>query len=210
MSFASYTDFLEQISRLLDGDDVSVSDVPVASLQNIIGLAERRVYREVRSRHNEKAFSGVTATSNLAPIPADYQSASVVHFGDTPMIPASEEYIRAYLACGASGAARYFADAGGSFIFGPAVSDGTAVQGRYFYRHPDMTAANFSSNALIANEPDVVLYACLAEGAPLYGLDPARWEAKYLDTVARINTERERGAYSAGGVRVRSSTRLMG
>ena len=213
MGIASYPQLLTDITRLIDGEDVSITQVAPATMAQIVNLAERRVYRDVRSRWNEKAFSGVTVTSNLATLPADFESVSVIHFGKKALEPTSEEWLREYLQNGASGECRWFAPAGGSLMFGPTVADSTAVQGRYFYRWPDLTQDNFSSNLLIANEPDVFLFACLVEAVPFFSMAPGQpetWAAKYAATVEAINQARTRVAANAGRIRRQPSTKLMG
>lgn len=207
---ASYADLLTQVTRLIDGDDVSVSSIAIATLDQVIAQAERRVYREVRSRHNEKAFSGVTVTSNLAPLPADFEACSTVHFGGKALIPMPEDWVREYLDNGATGECLYFAEAGPSLYFGPAVANGTAVQGRYFCRLPDLSAATLPTNALMAAEPDLFVYAILVEAAPFFSREPMYWDAKYSSIRDRINSDKNRAAYSAGRIRVRPSTSLMG
>jgi hypothetical protein len=210
---ASYSDLLTQIMRLMSGDDVSATNLPFATLQQVVNMAERRIYREVRSRHNEKAFTGLTATSNAAAIPADFEAASVVYIDGQPLQPVTEEWMREYLDANPSGDARFFCEAGANFIFGPALADGTAVNGRYFCRLDDLSATTFSGNALIAQEPDLFIYAALTEGAPFFagqGTPPQLWEAKYQAVVDRLNEAKQRAAANAGRLVIRPSTRIMG
>ena len=210
MSIANFADLLTQVTRLMDGENVSVTELSYETLVQVVGQAERRIYREVRSRHNEKAFSAVTVSSNLATLPTDFEACSVVHFGKKALEPVSEEWLREYNDNGATGDCVYFCEAGDSLMFGPAVADSTALQGRYFYRHPDLTTATFAANTLIANEPDLFIHACLAEGVAFFQKDPTYWEQKYQDVRDRINADKNRTAYSAGRIRIRPSTQLMG
>lgn len=213
MSITSYAGLLTELTRLIDGEDASISNISTGTLSQIVNMGERRIYREVRSRHNEKAFSGVTVTSNAATIPADFEACSVVHFGSIPLIPVSEEFLRAYLDGNPAGDCRYFAEAGSSLMFGPSVADGTSVQGRYFYRIADLTEANFSSNALMSKEPDLFVYAALAESGPYFGEEHMRripfWEAKYASIRDRINQAKVNTAYSAGRISRRPSVPVM-
>lgn len=211
MSITTYSGLLTELNRLIDGDEVSVTDVPIATLTQIISLGERRVYREVRHRLNEKAFSG-TVTSNLFAIPTDFEATSVIHFGKKALEPVSEEWLLEYLNTQPTGDCRYFAEVGTSFKFGPAVADATTVQGRYFYRLADMTNdATVAANALFLAENSVFLYAMLAESAPFFGQDARlpMWEAKYQSIRDQVNAQKRAAAYSAGRMRVRPSTQLM-
>lgn len=203
MSIASYSDYMVQITRLMDGDDVSATEIAAATLEQIIGLAERRIYREVRSRFNEKSFSGVTVTGNLATLPTDFEAISLVHFGDQALEPRAEEWMRQYLLPSRTGPCRYFAAAGNALQFGPAVTDGTVLQGRYFHRFDDLTAATFSANTLLAREPDLWIYAALVEAAPFFagaGDQSQMFAAKYQGIRDALNSDSARVATNAGRV----------
>lgn len=204
--------FRVELQRLITGDDALATEVPTATLDDILLLGQRKLYRDARSRHNEKAFSGVTVTSNLAPIPADWEATSTVHFGKAALIPKPEDWVREYLECDATGDCKYFAESGASFYFAPAVADATAVQGRYFFRFDDLTEANLSANTLYQKEPDLFLYACLSESGEFYpvGQRLQVWDAKYQSIVARMNGAKDRAAYSGGRIQRTPSTRLIG
>lgn len=206
---ASFDDLLLQVTRLMDGDNVSASELETATLLQVVSMAERRIYRELRSRLNQKAWTQ-TVTSNAITLPTDFEACAVVHFGGEPLQPVAEEWLRSYLDHNPTGDCRYFAEAGNALFFGPSVANGTAVQGRYFYRLPDLSSATFSANTLIAREPDLFLYACLTEGVSFFGKDPQYWEAKYQAVRDRINTDSVMTAASAGRIIVRPSARLIG
>jgi hypothetical protein len=213
VSVASFNDLMVQIYRLIDGDDVSISEIPLATVKQIIGLAERRIYRDIRSRHNEKAFASVTSTSNLATIPDDFEAVSVVIIDGYALEPVSEEWLIEYLRCVPAGVCRYFSEAGDSLKFGPALTDGTAVDGRYFYRHADLSQATFATNTLLANEPDVFIYGALVEAGPWFpgaAQKAATFNAKYESIKERINTAKENTAANAARLIRRSATKLIG
>lgn len=193
------------ITRLLDGDDVTASEVSAETLDQLLTVAQQRIYREVRSRWNEQSFSGVTVTSNLAPLPSDFEDASIVHFGRQALIPVSETVIRDYWSDSSSGSDLYFARAGNSLTFFPAQANGTVVQGRYFARLPLLTDANMGSNLLYQNADDLFIYACLVESAQFFGESPSlpAWEAKFVSIVTSLNESTHRTAYSAGRMQMR-------
>ena len=197
------------VTRLLDGDDVSVSDISNASLDQLLTVAQQRIYREVRSRWNEVDFAGaVVVASNLAPLPADYEAASIVHFGRQALIPVSETVIRDYWAdngASAGGTDLYFARAGNSLTFYPAESDGAVLQGRYYARLPFLTDANMAANQLYQNADDLFIYACLVESADFFGESAKMqtWESKYESIKESLNISSHRAAYSAGRLQQR-------
>lgn len=213
MSLTTYSGLLVELHRLISGDDANSStEIPYSTIEDVLLLGQRRVYRDVRSRHNEKAFSSVTVTGNLATIPADWEATSTIHFGKEALIPKPEDWIRSYIEAGAAGECRYFAEAGGSFYFGPAVANSTAVQGRYFCRYDNLAEANISANTLYQKEPDLFLYAALAESGEFFpvGARLQVWESKYRGIVDTLNNAKNRAAYSGGRITRTPSTRLIG
>lgn len=213
MSIASYPDYLVQVMRLIDGDDVTVSDLSQDTMNQIVSLAQRRLYRVVRCRYNEVPFTATTTTNNLATLPADFEEVSIVHVGRRALAPVSEEWMREYLDCNPTGEARYFAAAGDSLQFGPALTDGTAVQVRYYARLPDLTPANFSNNTLILREPDLFIYAALVEAVPFFNkaADQAQmFMAKFAQAVESVNATSQQAATNAGRLVRRPSSSLIG
>lgn len=207
----SWTQFLAEILRLIDGEDTSPSAIPVATLTRCVNMGERRIYRQLRCRYNEKAFSGVTVTGNLATLPADFIEASIVHFGNGPLLPWTEEVGAEALARTTAGAPQYFARAGNSLQFWPAVADGTAVQGRYYYRLPELDASTLPTNPVFAVAEDLFTYAALAESAPFFGQSAniGTWESRYDAILNDLNRVDQRTAYGAGRMRRRPSVTVL-
>lgn len=197
------------ITRLLDGEDVTISDLSTDSLDQLLTVAQQRIYREVRSRWNEVDFAGATlVTNNLATMPADFENASIVHFGRQALIPVSETVIRDYWAdngASANGTDLYFARAGNALTFYPAQADASVVQGRYFARLPYLTDATMAANLLYQNADDLFIYACLVESADFFGESPkmAQWESKYGSIVEALNVSSSRAAYAVGRLQQR-------
>lgn len=209
---SSYSDFLTQLGRLIVGEQVSYSSLPIDTLRQIIAIGERNVYRKVRSLHNEKDFDSIVVTGNAANLPTDFIVSSVVHFGKKALEPVSEEWLREYLNSQPDGDIRYFCSAGNSLLFGPAVTDGTLLQGRYFFRYPDLDETTFSSNTLFAQEPNLFIYGCLVEAVPFFpqsGSQAQLWAAQFESAVDRVNTDASRAAASAGRLRRRASIPVM-
>jgi hypothetical protein len=202
--------FYTEVTRVLDGEDPTVSDMSYDSLARFTLVAQRRIYREIRTRYNELAFSSVTVTSNAATLPSDFEDASIVHFGKKPLEPISEERLRQYIDNGGTGNARFFAKAGSSLMFFPAVSDTTVVQGRYWARLSDLTDANIATNALFQAADDLFIYATLVECAPYFKPQMFQvWESKYVSIREALNANDAHGAYSAGRMKVRPSTSVI-
>ena len=157
MSITTFNDLRLQITRLLDGEDASASTISTATLNQVIALGERRIYRELRVGLNQKAW-GLTVTSNAVTLPNDFIAPSVVHFGKKPLLPVTEEMILQFLNENRTGDAEHFAVAGNTLIFSPSVADTTALQGRYFYSLATLSDSTLPSNTLFANNEDLFIY----------------------------------------------------
>lgn len=207
MAVTTWSDFQQQLTRLLDGDDVSSTVITPATLQQIISLGERRVYREVKSRWNEVGFINVYTANNLAPLPNDFESPSILHFGASALQPVAEEFL---LDQSTQGQTKFFCIAGNSFTFAGPVADGTILQGRYFCRLPDLSETSLPTNNLFLYEPDLFIFGCLSQAAPFFDED-ARiplWEGRYGALRDELNLAHSRAAYSAGRIAVRPSARI--
>lgn len=203
----SFAQLLVELTRLIDGEDAGSSSVAVATLTQLVHMGELRVYRDLRIRQNSKAWVSVTA-SNAIPLPADFVAVDILHFGQKPLIPVTEEQVLERTAAG--GPPLYFAPAGNQLIVWPGIADGTTPQGRYFYALPNLDETTLPTNAVFAMAEDLYLYASLAESAPFFEQD-ARiplWEGKYQRILETLNRNAQREAFEAGrnrrsGVKVR-------
>lgn len=200
-----------EVTRLLDGEDVTVSELSTDSLTRMVLTAQRRIYREVRCRFNEKDFDSVEVTNNLAPLPADFRNLSILHLGRHTLTPVDERVIRDYSA-GAAGTEKYVARAGSNLTFWPAISDGTELQGRYWFAYPDLADDNIADNLLFQEADDLFIYGALVESAPFFGelQKFPLWQAKYNSIVSDLNAESKRSVASAGRLRVRQSASVCG
>ena len=209
-NITTYPQLLETLQRLIDGEDTSISTIPVATLTDLMFMGERRVYRETMTRFNAASWA-TTVTGNIATLPADFIATDIIHFGKNALEPVSESFMLEYLGRTPAGPTKYFCHAGAGLQFGPAVADGTALQGRYFRSLPRLDAASLPGNALFAAAEDLFIYSALAESAPFFGQDAriALWTAKYIAIRDLMNKNDERTAYSTGNMRQRPSTTLM-
>lgn len=193
MQFSNYAAFREAVQTLLDGDDVSQSDLSVATLDLIIGTGEIRIYRDIRSSTQDTALS-LTVTSNVATMPADF-----IEFKGSPYVAGFDtsiyapwEAVQNLIQTGADVGthAAYFSFEGDTAIFYPALN-GLTVSGRYYKRFNDISTG---LNALFNRHPDIFLYAALAESAPFLG-EMTRlsiWEQKYASLIHSANEQERR------------------
>jgi hypothetical protein len=185
---------------MLDGDDISTSDLSVDTLDLIIGAGEQRIYRDLRSSTQDTALSG-SVTSNVFTLPSDFLELRGAPYVGTFVVAiyAPWEAVQNQIQIGAETANHpvYYTFQGDTMIFYPTQATGTAINGRYYKRFPDISTA---LNALFTRHPDVFLYAALAESGPFLGETTRTpiWESKYTSLVWAAN-EQERRRVTRGG-----------
>jgi hypothetical protein len=194
VNFTSYADFRNKLQVMLDGDDISTSDLSTSVMDLIIASGEQRIYRDLRSSTQDTALS-LTVTSNVATLPADFLSlrGSPYVGGNVVAIYAPWEAVQNRIQVGANTANRpvYYSFEGDTMIFYPIQATGVVVSGRYYKRFSDISTG---LNALFNRHEDVFLYAALAESAPFLG-EQSRlqvWEGKYQSLVASAGEQETR------------------
>lgn len=188
MNFSSYADFRNRVQTLLDGDDISQSDLSTAVLDTLIGTAEERIYRVLRTSTQETALS-ITATSNSAPLPADFLELKGNPYvaGNYPAIYAPWEAIQQQIQTGSrtDNHPIYFSYEGDNMIFYP-TQNAVTITGRYFKSFSDIATGGL--NALFVRHPDIFLYGALAEATAMLGDSRAQmFEAKFASLVRDAN-----------------------
>jgi len=180
------------VQSLLDGDDISTSDLSVPILDTMIGVGEIKVYRDVRSSTQDTALS-ITAVNNSAPLPADYLELKGAPY--TPKFKTATyqpwETVQNYIqiGCTLSGQVTHYTFEGDAMIFYPPQSG--AITGRYYKRFADISTG---LNALFNRHPDLFIYAALSESAPFLG-ELTRlpiWQAKYSELSQSANEQERR------------------
>lgn len=175
MNISSYSDFRTIVYTWAD---VTTSDIPTATMDNIISLAEDRIYREVRVSVMETALS-VTFSGGAGPIPADFVELKQAKFsGKRPLIVKDLDFVENWNINNTGGGdAIYLARDGDNFVTAPATTSGALI-GRYYKR---FSAISGGTNTLLTTYPELWLYASLVEVAPLIRDDTRLqiWEAKY-------------------------------
>ena len=195
MAITSYASLASAVATYLD---VSYSDIS-SVVSDVVTNAEKRIFREVRNADMEAAFSGTIASGVLA-VPADFIDMKFAYVDTNPVLqmqmrPAAWMYER-YPTRSASGVPRFMAREATNFIFGPFPDSDYTIKGIYFKR---LDPVQTSTNALLTANPDLYLYASLAETESVLGPNRDKriplWEARYTRVKELIHGEYERGQY---------------
>ncbi len=191
MSFGSYTDFGTSLATwLLDSNTATITDVGVTMVADLITVGETRIFREVRTRDMETAFSD-SITAGVMALPASYLALKSAYLDTSPNVSLERrnpEWIRLnYPQDTSSGIPQFIARYGGNFIFGPYPDSAYTVKGIYYKRLTAISGA--ALNALFTSNPDLYLFACLSKGSIVIGHDQRIpvWEAEYLKILADVN-----------------------
>lgn len=194
MAITTYAELQTAVSNWLHRADLA-SVVP-----DLITLGEKRIFREVRVRVMESALNGTIASGVLA-VPADYLELKSAYIDYTPVQQLQRATPSAiyneYPLRVSTSKPRLIAREGDNFIFGPYPDGDYTVKGIYYAQPTTITS---SDNALFVANPDLYLFAALAEAAPYIGNDSrvGLWEQKYMSVKMDMEAS-DRREYGAGG-----------
>ena len=208
MAFDSdYTSFGQSLASWLD---VGYSDIGSTMIGNLITVGETRIFREVRVRDMEVSLSTSIGAGVIA-VPSAYLAMKFLYLNTAPQVALerrSAEWLYAnYPQNATSGIPQYFARDAGNFIFGPYPDSSYTVQGVYYQRLTSISGAGL--NTVFTTNPDLYLFACLAESELVIGRDPRVpiWEAKYQRILADVNGMDKAEDQSGSTLQMRTSVR---
>ena len=191
MSFASYTSFGTSLATwLLNSNSATITDVGVSMTADLITVGETRIFREARTRDMETEFSDTISAGGLA-LPSSYLALKSAYVASSPnqsLERRSAEWIRmTYPQDGDSGIPKFIGRYATNFIFGPYPDSAYTIKGVYYKQLTGISGA--AVNALFTTNPDLYLFACLAEGVMVVGQDPRVqiWEARYQRILSDVN-----------------------
>ena len=203
MSLSTYAGLQAAITGIMN---ITASDIS-SQIADVITLGETRISREARTKDGEKAYATAIASGVLA-VPSDYVEMKYLYCSAAPNTPLERRsvewlYSQYPRVSASSGVPRYFARDATNFVFGPTPDGSYTVTGCYYQK---FAALSTSTNAQFLANPDLYLFACLAESEYLIGRDSRvpLWEAKYNKILQDANGLRERENISGSTPRMRN------
>jgi hypothetical protein len=158
-------------------------------IPTFVMLAQQRMSRDLRTREMLKVVT-TTATDNTVQLPVDFLEMRELHFQGNPPITleyeSPDKFFRDMLTT-TSGLPYYYTIIGYEFQFAPAPDSSMTLQMLY-YAEPEFITSTTSTNLYIANYPDALLYATLAEAEP-YLMNDTRiqtWATMYDRAISNI------------------------
>jgi hypothetical protein len=180
MAITNYTDLQSTIADYLARTDLT-TQIPL-----FIQLAENRLRRDLRIRPMLKVVTTLTTASDpTVSLPSDFLEMRDMHIESSPIQTLvyqnpSNFYRNTKASTVDSGAPRFYTVMGSEFQFAP-IPDSAYTLKMVYYASPSYLSSSVSSNAFIANCPDLLLYASLGEAEP-YLMNDARvqtWASLY-------------------------------
>lgn len=187
MALNTYSNFVTVVENYLARTDLS-SQIP-----DFIQMAQIRMSRDLRTEKMLKvATASSTAGDGTIALPSDMLEVREIHVQGNPVIRVEYQSPDLFFKNGQttlSGMPYYFTMLGSEFQFAP-IFDSTMTVQILYYGQPTFISTSTASNLYLANYPDALLYATLAEAEP-YLMNDGRiqtWSALYDRAIANIKT----------------------
>ncbi len=195
MAFDSYSSLKTTIANYLARSDLT-SIIP-----DFIRLAETRLQREIRSRQMlVVATASTTGGDSTVGLPSDFLEMRDIHLNTTPVTTLRYKAPNSFYAesrVTEGGKPVDYTILGSEMQLAP-IPDTSYTLQMLYYSKPTVLSDTNSSNVFLANYPDALLYASLAEAEP-YLMNDARiqtWAALYDRAIAAINSSDQSSEYS--------------
>src|SRR5260221_11189389 len=186
MSLATYAD-LKVAVKNWTGRGTEVDSV----IDDIIAVAERRIYRELRVKQMETALSDTISGGTIA-TPSSYVALKYAYINTTPVRflerTTAEWIYERYPSRAPDSPPKYIAREAATFIFGPFPDSGYSIAGIY-YKRLDPIATSVSS--IFTDNPDIYVFAgCVEMSRFLNNQDGvAKFEPMYQNVKAQVQNE---------------------
>lgn len=194
MAITSYSELKTAVANWL-ADDTLTTYIP-----DFITLAEARIYRELKVRQMETALSSAIASGVIA-VPSGYTELKFAYVNGSPTkllerVDAYSVYSR-YPTRSSDGKPSVIAQEAGNFIFGPYPDSTYTIKGVYYKKLTALSDSN-TTNWLITDAPDLILFASLVEAKAFIHDDPriGLWEARYTNARDMFKTQDKKEDFS--------------
>lgn len=184
--------------------DITATDL-TNQIDDLVTLGEKRIHREARTSDNEATLTTSISSGTVA-LPSDYVEMRYCYVNTSPvqiLQRRQPEWIyENYPTRSGGGKPLFFAREAGNLIFGPYPDSTYAINGIYYKRAGTLSSATYN---LFLNNPDLYLFACLAESEIIIGRDNrvALWEAKYQKVLGMVNGEAKNEYVSGSAPQIR-------
>ena len=201
MSITTYAELQTAVANRLRRSDTA------SYVADWIMLAETDIFRRLRLRNMETAFTDTISSGTIA-LPTSYIDLKFAYISATPgrrlkRKTAAFIYER-YPNRTSSGEPSFIAREGSNFIFGPFPDSNYTVNGVYY---KNIGPVSSSAHAVFTTNPDCYLYGALTFAVREQKDDKgiARWEPLYEKYIQAAQAVSDREDYSGGGLEMVSA-----
>lgn len=197
MSITTYAELKTAMADFLNRDDLT------AVIPTFISLAEAQIARDVRHWKQEKRVT-TSVDERYENLPNDWLEIKLVALTTGKMLQtvSMSEMAEMRAASGTAATPRYVRLTADQIEFYPTPNAATDISMLYYARIPALSDTE-TTNWLLTDAPDVLLYGALMHSAP-YLTDDARvpvWNSLYQAGVEKLNLESQKGR-TAGPMRM--------
>lgn len=206
MAFTSYSDLQTSIAGYLARSDLT-SQIP-----DFIRLCEVRLRRDLRIRQMLKSVTTATvASDSTVEIPSDFLEARDLVVVGNPVQPLnyqSPSLFNRNARVADAGKPLDYTILANDFQLAP-IPDGVYTIKLLYYSAPAFLSDTNTSNAFLANCPDLLLYGSLIEAEPYLMNDPRMqtWITMFNRGLASLTTSDQQGQYSGVPLVMSTTTR---
>lgn len=198
MAISTYAELQTAVSNWLKRSDLT------SYLADLITVGETRIFRELRTKDLETAFSTAISSGTIA-TPTSYLDLKFAYINASPvrrLKRRSAAWIyENYPTRAAEGKPAFIAREGSTFIFGPYPDSNYTVAGVYYKNVGPLSS---SAHAAFTNNPDLYLYAALIAAEPFIKNDKRLplWETQYQNILRLANQQDRSEEYSGSSMEV--------
>lgn len=163
-------------------------------------LGEKWINRNIRNEDMETALS-VSVTNGTGSAPSGFLGMKYAYLDTSPATPliikTPQQILQQFPQRTSDSRPAWVAYDVGTFIFGPFPDATYTMKGTYYKRQGPLSSSTYN---LFTNNPDLFLFAALAESEPVFGRDQrvVLWKAKRDEIAAAVNNEARNIAASGG------------
>lgn len=195
MAITTHAELKTAVSNWLRRSDLS------SYLDDLVTLAETRIFREVRNEDTTGAYSEtLLASTGTTPVPTGFlgwRDVNVSSNGNKyPLtVTTPNEALQSLDQPSYTRVPKKIAFDGATFSYYPYPDGDYTVSGTYYKKPGTLSTAVYN---LFTNNPDLFLFASLAEAAPFLKDDKRveLWEAKYQNIRNEVNKQYEKTRFS--------------
>jgi hypothetical protein len=201
LSISTYAEAKSAVANRLRRADTS------SYIDDWFTLAETDIYRRLRTKDMETAFSD-TISSGVVALPSSYIDLKFAYINASPATKLDRKtaawVYQKYPTRSAESRPKVIAREGSNFIFGPYPDSNYTVAGVYY---KNLGALSSSAHALFTANPDVYVYGALVMAVRDLKDDAgiARWTPLYEQAILSAQAASDREDYSGGGLEMVSS-----